>query len=74
MHDAEILPVPVLHWLLEGYGTVTPLPADAPQRIAFASLLIAVRALARCLERRPEQSVHHQSRISIPRDLALLAG
>jgi aminoglycoside phosphotransferase (APT) family kinase protein len=73
MHDAETLPIPVLHRLLAGYDSVTPLPADARQRIAFASLLIAVRALARCLERRPGQAVRHRARISIPRDLALLA-
>jgi aminoglycoside phosphotransferase (APT) family kinase protein len=72
MHDGETLPALVLDWLLEGYSSATPLPADHRRRIGFASLLIAVRALARCLERRPTQAERHQSRTSIPRDLALL--
>src|SRR5436305_1724519 len=38
MRDGEILPAPLLPWLLEGYGSVAPLPDDHPQRIAFASL------------------------------------
>ena len=72
MHDGETPPVSALDWLLEGYGGGVPLPAGYRQRIAFASLLIAVRALARCLERRPEQAARHQALTSIPRDLALL--
>ena len=73
MHDGETLPIPVLDWLLEGYGSAAPLPVDHRQRIGFASVLIAVRALARCLERRPEQVARHQARRSIPRDLLLLS-
>jgi len=72
MHDGEMLPVPVLDWLLEGYRSVVPLPADYDRRIAFASLLIAVRALARSLERRPKLAARHHARTSIPRDLAVL--
>ena len=72
MHDGTTLPVPALEWLLAGYREVLPLPADVHQRICFASLLIAVRALARQRAKRP-QSVHrHQALISIPRDLASL--
>jgi hypothetical protein len=37
----------MLPWLLEGYATITPLPDDHPQRIAFASLLIGIRTAAR---------------------------
>jgi aminoglycoside phosphotransferase (APT) family kinase protein len=74
MHDGETLPIPVLDWLLDGYRSVVPLSADHRHRIGFASVLIAVRALARCLERRPDQAAQHQARISIPRDLALLRG
>jgi aminoglycoside phosphotransferase (APT) family kinase protein len=72
MRDGEMLPVPVLDWLLEGYRSVVPLPADYDRRIAFASLLIAVRALARSLERRPKLAARHQALNSIPRDLAVL--
>jgi aminoglycoside phosphotransferase (APT) family kinase protein len=72
MHDGETLPALVLDWLLEGYSTVVPVPADHQQRISFASLLIAIRALARCLERRPKQVMRHQARRSIARDLAVL--
>jgi len=73
MHDGETLPVPVLDWLLEGYGSAAPLPVDHRRRIGVASVLIAVRALARCLERRPEQVARHLARTSIPRDLMLLS-
>jgi aminoglycoside phosphotransferase (APT) family kinase protein len=72
MYDGETVPGLLLEWLVEGYASVTRLPADYPARIAFASLLIAVRALARCLERRPERVAGHQGLTSIPRDLALL--
>jgi aminoglycoside phosphotransferase (APT) family kinase protein len=72
MHDGETLPQPVLEWVVDGYRAVVPMPPDYPQRISFASLLIGVRALARCLERRPAQVTRHQARRSIPRDLAQL--
>ena len=72
MHDGETLPVPVLDWLLEGYGSVAVLPADYRRRIGLAGLLIAVRALARGLERSPKQAERHQARTSIPRDLAMM--
>jgi aminoglycoside phosphotransferase len=72
MRDGETVPALLLDWLVEGYASVTRLPADSPQRVAFASLLIAVRALARDLERRPERVAGHQGLTAIPRDLALL--
>jgi aminoglycoside phosphotransferase (APT) family kinase protein len=74
MHDGETLPVLALDWLLDGYRSVVPLPAGHRQRIAFASILVAVRALARALERRPELVTRHQALTSIPRDLALFQG
>ena len=74
MHDGEILPAPVLDWLLEGYRSVVPLPVDYHLRIAFASLLIAVRALGRSLERHPERVARHHGLASIQRDLATLRG
>jgi aminoglycoside phosphotransferase (APT) family kinase protein len=72
MHDGETLPAPLLDPLLEGYASVTPLPPDHRERISFAALLIAVRALTRCLERRPHLVARHTSLTSIPRDLAVL--
>ena len=72
MHDGETLPRPVLDWLLEGYRSVAPLPADDRQRIAFASLLIGVRALARALERLRARVSRHQAWTTIPRDLTML--
>ncbi|MDP9374013.1 MAG: aminoglycoside phosphotransferase family protein [Chloroflexota bacterium] len=72
MHDGETLPVLALPWLLEGYGAVAPLPADHPGRIAFASLLIAIRALARALRKRPRDIRRHQGWVAIRRDIALL--
>ncbi len=47
LHDDEKLPLPMLPHLLEGYASVAPLPANAPQRIALASLVIAIKALGR---------------------------
>ncbi len=47
LHDGEKLPLPMLPHLLEGYASVAPLPANAPQRIALASLVIAIKALGR---------------------------
>ena len=72
MHDGETLPASVLDWLLEGYRSVVQLQPDYRLRIGFASLLIAVRALGRCLERRPEKVAGHHALASIQRDLTLL--
>jgi aminoglycoside phosphotransferase (APT) family kinase protein len=68
MHDGETLPTPALPWLLEGYAAVRPLPADHARRISFASLLIAIRALAHRLDRYRYQ----QALVAIRRDIALL--
>jgi aminoglycoside phosphotransferase (APT) family kinase protein len=72
MHDGETLPTLGLPWLLEGYADVTPLPVDYAQRISFASLLIATRALARRLAKIGRDFPNNQGAVSIRRDLALL--
>jgi aminoglycoside phosphotransferase (APT) family kinase protein len=68
MHEGETLPTLALPWLLEGYGAVCPLPADHARRIGFASLLIAIRALAHRLGRYRYQ----QALVAIRRDISLL--
>ncbi|MGE3594992.1 MAG: phosphotransferase family protein [Dehalococcoidia bacterium] len=73
MHDGEILPVTALDWLLEGYGEAVDLLAGAYERICFASLLIAVRALARRMRRDAGAGRRHQALASIPRDIAALS-
>jgi aminoglycoside phosphotransferase (APT) family kinase protein len=72
MHDGETLPALVLDWLIEGYRSVTPLPPDYRERISLASLLIAIRALARGLEKNPSDLGQHQGLVAIRRDLAVL--
>jgi len=72
MHDGETLPTLGLPWLLEGYADVTPLPVDYAQRIGFASLLIATRALARRLKKLGRDFPNNHGAVSIRRDLALL--
>jgi fructosamine-3-kinase len=63
----------VLPWLLEGYQEVAPLPDGYRQRIAFASLLIAVRTLARAHQKRPPTLPTHYGLQAIPRDIHLLS-
>lgn len=72
MHDGETLPALLLPWLLEGYQEIAPLPDGYRQRIAFASLLIAIRALARTRQKRPQALPTHQGLQSLPRDLKTL--
>lgn len=74
MCESERDTEPLLPWLLEGYGSVTTLPADHRERIAWTSVLIAVRAWARGLARSIEGAQRHVARRSIPRDLLLLRG
>jgi aminoglycoside phosphotransferase (APT) family kinase protein len=73
MHDGATLPVAALSWLLEGYNEAAGLPSDAFERICFSSLLIAVRALARRVQRDANAPRRHQALISIPRDIAVLS-
>jgi len=53
LHERELTERPVLRFLLEGYGDVSPLPDDHGEAIRTLSLLVAVPALARRLERPP---------------------
>ena len=73
LHDGERLPHATLPWLLAGYRSVAPLPADADQRIAFASLLIGIRTLARTLHKRPSSPLVAHCLRAIGRDVAFLA-
>jgi aminoglycoside phosphotransferase (APT) family kinase protein len=70
MHDGEILPTRLLPWLLDGYRDVTPLIDE--RRIAFTSLLIAVRALARLLARDARGVDREWSLTAIRREVAFL--
>jgi aminoglycoside phosphotransferase (APT) family kinase protein len=67
MHDGETLPALLLPWLLEGYQEITPLPDGYTQRIAFASLLIGIRTLARTGQKRPQSLLTHHALHAIPR-------
>jgi aminoglycoside phosphotransferase (APT) family kinase protein len=70
MHAGETLPVRALPWLLDGYRDVTPLIDE--RRIAFTSLLIAIRALARLLARDARSIDHQWCLTAIRREVALL--
>lgn len=72
MHDGERQSMLLSH-LLAGYATVSPLPADYWKRICFASLLIAVRAVARSWSRHGRDFPGGQGVLSIRRDIAVLA-
>jgi aminoglycoside phosphotransferase (APT) family kinase protein len=73
LHDGERVPWLGLEWLVEGYGAVVPLSPDYRQRISFASLLIAVPALARHLQRGRPALHRHPGLPAIRRALARLA-
>jgi aminoglycoside phosphotransferase (APT) family kinase protein len=49
LHDGERMAPLLLAHLIEGYGEGTPLSPDYEREIAFVSMLIGVRALARAL-------------------------
>ena len=51
MRDGEMLPVPLLPWLLEGYAAITPLPDDHTRRTAFVGLLIGIRTASRVAQK-----------------------
>ncbi len=53
LHDGEHAAPLLRSHLLEGYREVTPLPPDYGWKIAFISMLIGIRALARSLRRGP---------------------
>ncbi len=73
LHDGEHLPSRLLPQLLAGYRSVTPLPGDAELRIAFASLLIAIRALARVRARHATHPLISHCLPALRRDIAFLA-
>ena len=58
-HDGELLTTKALPHLVEGYREITPLPSDADQRIALASLLIGVHFLARTHTRLAQRNYRH---------------
>lgn len=68
MHDGETLPIPALAYLIEGYKEVADLPADYERKIYLSSLLIAIRALARSVQKGRDIR-NHQGMRSIRRDL-----
>jgi len=74
LHEGERFPESLLPWLLAGYRSVAPLPDDADRRIAFASLLIGIRTLARTLMKRPTSPLVAHCLRAIGRDVASLAG
>ncbi|MGH2343933.1 MAG: phosphotransferase family protein [Chloroflexota bacterium] len=55
LHDGERIPQLLLSHLLDGYGEVTSLPPDHDRELRFISLLIGIRALARCLRHGPSE-------------------
>jgi aminoglycoside phosphotransferase (APT) family kinase protein len=68
MHDAERLPYATLPWLLEGYRELRPLPEHAERQIWAWSVLIAVRALQRGLQRNPASRIVATARRCLLRD------
>jgi Ser/Thr protein kinase RdoA (MazF antagonist) len=74
LHDGELVPTPLLPWLLDGYAEVTPLAADLEQRLQLSGLLIALHALARSHARqRPGESDYGtRLRAAIARDILVL--
>ena len=72
MYDGEMLPFLVFPYLVEGYREVTVLPPNYEQQVSLASLLIAVRTLARTLEKRPACIDDHHGLKSIQKDTQIL--
>jgi aminoglycoside phosphotransferase (APT) family kinase protein len=59
VHDREHVPTPLLPFLVEGYADVRPLPTRALASIHLHGLLIALRALARSVDRSPSPYPKH---------------
>lgn len=72
MHDGETLPHELLPHLLAGYAEVAPLPDDHLPRISFLSLAIAIRTLARFLDKRPLNPRGHIAYSIIEREIRTL--
>jgi len=71
-HDGETLPTMLLPYLMEGYAEFAPFPNDRDRRIAFQSLLIGVRFLARTHARLARHNLLHAI-AAIRRDVSLLS-
>ena len=69
-HDGELLTTKALPHLVEGYREIAPLPSDADQRIALASLLIGVNFFARTHTRLAQRNYRHAV-VAIARDMAV---
>jgi Ser/Thr protein kinase RdoA (MazF antagonist) len=76
LHDGEANSYQALPSLLTGYRQVVPLPPDHERRIAFLSLLIGIRFLARDFLKLSAHPLSEHTRLharaSIDRDLELL--
>jgi aminoglycoside phosphotransferase (APT) family kinase protein len=72
LHDGETAPYEALPHLLAGFRQVEPLPPCSEHDIAFLSLLVGIRFLARGLNRLAKRTRSHAQQ-SIRRDLALLS-
>ncbi|MGI8968198.1 MAG: phosphotransferase family protein [Chloroflexota bacterium] len=71
LHDGETASYRALSFLLAGYQQMAPLPPGYAQQIAFVSLLIGIRFLARGLHRFTDHTRSH-ARSSIKTDIELL--
>jgi len=65
LHDGEKLSIPMRPYLLEGYACVAPLPADALQRITLTSLIIAIKALSRQIQKGRGNIARHNSYVDL---------
>ncbi len=72
LRDGESSAVPALPALLAGYRSVAPLPPDAEARIAFSSLLIGLRLLARSVEKRGHENADRSALRAVRRALVVL--
>lgn len=70
-HDGETLRVDLLPYLLEGYAGIAPFCPDAERRIAFDSLLVGIRFLARTHSRLARHNRLHAI-AAIERDMHVL--
>jgi aminoglycoside phosphotransferase (APT) family kinase protein len=74
MHDGETGGISLLDWLVEGYRSVTPLPANYERRICFASLLVGVRSLGNHLAKGRHGAPVRHAATAVRHELATLLG
>lgn len=74
VHDGELIAGPMLPWLLEGYGRVSPLDEEWTRLIPRQALIIALRALARSINFHANAQRKYQAhlRAVIKRDIDTL--